>query len=383
MRRVYLKRFLKFIALMVPVILTVLLLQEQVFLYRDGNTERVRKFYKEEKNSLDVVVMGASEITAGYSPGYAYELYGFTSYMCAEDSNTCALAVPQLKQILAHQDPEVLLVEIYSFVRPLDTVYDEVKIRNFAENVPFSLDAWKTVLTFPFDEKISCLFPFIKYHGDFAIAGERLRYLRNYRDTIDSPSVTKGMMTNTVVYNGEGDTGVCDGTNHRIDDIRKTYLVEFMDHCTEAGLEKVVFVNYPRDIENESDSDLLSRVAHARQIVTEYGFDFIDLQEAKEQIGLDMCADFYNAHHLNPQGQQKVTAYLGNILMNQYGLTPREQSPENQAHWQDCVTFTRKYYEITQELTAAGRDCWFLMDDDLLPHLDPETEKLFHEARAR
>jgi hypothetical protein len=191
------------------------------------------------------------------------------------------------------------------------------------------------------------------------------------------------MTTQTVIHNGDGEKGVADSSNNNINDIRKTYLIEFMEYCRERDLDNVIFVNFPRDIENESDNDLLSRVKHVQQIVTEQGFDFIDFQESKEQIGLDMCADFYNAHHLNVYGQRKLTEYLGNIIVNQYQLMARVQGTENQVHWKECAAFAEEYFSIADELTTMGVDRYILTDAELFPHLDPVTASRMRDALSR
>lgn len=66
----------KIAALVIPVVLLILLFPVNDY----DDSVRIRNFYLETPNSLDVVVMGSSEDYAGYSPVLAYEEYGFTSY---------------------------------------------------------------------------------------------------------------------------------------------------------------------------------------------------------------------------------------------------------------------------------------------------------------
>ena len=74
-------RTLKILALLIPVALLISFLQSYVFCNLDQSTERVRRFYLEEENSLDVVFMGAGDVSTGFAPPLAYEEYGFTSYL--------------------------------------------------------------------------------------------------------------------------------------------------------------------------------------------------------------------------------------------------------------------------------------------------------------
>ena len=63
-----------------------------------------------------------------------------------------------------------------------------------------------------------------------------------------------------------------------VDDCR-AYLVEFLEYCQQEHLDNVVFVNFPRYIQHEEKSDLLSRVNDIQTVVLEYGFDFLNLQK--------------------------------------------------------------------------------------------------------
>ena len=53
----------------------------------DHNKIRLDGFYMEEKNSLDVVLLGASEVYTAFSSSLAYDEYGFTSYPYAIEAN--------------------------------------------------------------------------------------------------------------------------------------------------------------------------------------------------------------------------------------------------------------------------------------------------------
>ena len=163
---------------------------------------------------------------------------------------------------------------------------------------------------------------------------------------------------------------ISDGTNDKICEEAKAYLVEFLQYCQQEKLDNVVFVNLPRYYEYEDQSDLLKRVDDISQIVTQYGFPFWDLQKETEQIGLDVQTDFYNAHHLNVYGQQKLTNYLGNWIINEHNLVPREQSSENIQHWQKAAQIAEKFHAYAKEETAAGKDTWLVDDVDTLKRLD-------------
>ena len=73
-------RAIKILSILLPVLLVVTAAQSYLFHFRERDVLRVDGFRLEEKNSLDVVFIGASEIYTGFSSVYAYDRYGFTSY---------------------------------------------------------------------------------------------------------------------------------------------------------------------------------------------------------------------------------------------------------------------------------------------------------------
>ena len=135
MKSIYLKRTLKLTALILPIILVLFILQNDIFRYEDANTKRLEHFYLEEPDSLDVVLLGASEVHHGYAPGYAYSKYGYTSYPYSMDANIGALYIPQLKEILTYQDPGLILVDVSGFSRGAHLDYQASQIRMFTESI--------------------------------------------------------------------------------------------------------------------------------------------------------------------------------------------------------------------------------------------------------
>lgn len=89
------RRVLKIVALLVLVVLFV----AYVPVGDLEDTRRIEDFYLEEPGSLDVVLMGASDVYAGFSPVLAYEEYGFTSYPFVLSGNFLPLFRGQLEAI--------------------------------------------------------------------------------------------------------------------------------------------------------------------------------------------------------------------------------------------------------------------------------------------
>lgn len=352
LKRLWLTRVLKFIALLVPIAAMVLFSQSYLFYHSDYSTERVRGFYQEAPHSLDVVILGASDVYNGYSPVYAYEYGGFTSYLYAWGSIPGSLYIPAIQEILARQNPQLILVEIEGFVKEDPSYFvDESKLRTFVENTPVSVNTLRAIRSFECDDKLSCFVPFFKYHGNWTDSWEQLTERFNERvRTARLPSVLKGATTFTAAnsewpeYEVIGDT-----TSHELLSLGEESLIELLEFCREQQLDNIVFVRFPHKIMNDFRYLRFTLANRAGEIIREYGFPFLDMEQLTEEMLLDFECDYYDSDHMNIYGQLKLTEYLSTLITDEYGVKPMEQTPENRAHWDSCIPYSNAYVEIAAE----------------------------------
>ena len=74
-KKLYITRTIKLIAFALALLSVTYLLQAYVLKRNDNNTLRMDGFYLEDKNSLDVVLIGASDVYAGFASPLAYDKY--------------------------------------------------------------------------------------------------------------------------------------------------------------------------------------------------------------------------------------------------------------------------------------------------------------------
>ena len=334
----------KCLAVLLPVILIVSFLQSTLFSHVDHCTERIRYFYQEEEDSLDVVLLGASEVYADYSPVLAYERFGITSFGYTQDSNPGSLYKYQVREILSRQSPQVLLVEVNGFLYPKDTYqYNEARLRVFTESIPMSRNKLEAIWEFPGADRLSCLIPFIKYHGDWSnpdVLQERVEW-RTY--TRNTPSPLKGFRTWSLIDTAEPELAYQPEPDPKI---AEDELIEFLEFCREEGIDNIVFIRFP----HKNSGVLAPRVERIAKIIEQYGYPFVSTEDAAGEMELDYLHDFYNREHLNIYGVAKFTVYLGNYLVEDLGVTPREQSPENRQRWEACIPYHHALYAYVDSL---------------------------------
>ena len=137
-KKLYITRAIRIIALGLCVLACTLLLQRFVLVHYDGNRMRLDGYYLEEKDSLDVVFIGASDCYASFAPGLAYEKFGITSFSYATASATAGAAKTMVKEVMRTQNPQKIVIEINAFLYGFDNENKVSSVRNYIDNVPFN-----------------------------------------------------------------------------------------------------------------------------------------------------------------------------------------------------------------------------------------------------
>ena len=345
-------RGIKLIAFALAVILTTYFLQ--VFLLKriDNNSLRMDAFYLEDKGSLDAVLIGASDVYAGYSAPYAYEKYGYTSYPYATQSAPANIVLPQIKEVIKYQNPKMIIVEINAFLYKDSEIPSEASSRMFLDNIPDDEIKFDYIQRyFSADKRPEYFLPIIKYHGSWTDYPWKVKFLtaelqlkergyslfRGYKTTANEfhPPVK--------VYNDtleQLDTTVPMGVNG------ERCLRETLEYLKDKGITNVVFMRFPHVVRRHAIARC-QRTNEAEKIIKSYGYDFVNLERHSVREGFDVNKDFYNWDHLNVYGSEKLTDYIANMLLNDYGMTKAELTDAQKAEWDVSVDYYHKIYNYS------------------------------------
>ncbi len=359
MKKKIVTRSIKILSLLLVLLASVWVLQEFVLCHADHNRQRVKGFYLEDKNSLDVVIIGASEVYADYSACHAYEKFGFTSYPMATQSNLVCNYKHQLKEIRKHQNPKLILVEVNGALYGNDEKFgDGPNFRNYADHVPLTFDKLELINQNAPDDKLEYILPIIKYHSVWEDFPDGLGYnVELIRDRFRGHTYLRGTKTKSrafkptaKVYNEQL---VNDETRKDLSPLSEKYLIEFLEYCKEENIENIAFVRFPHIIVNSTVARYY-RGNTLGDIIEEYGYDYINCEKDFFDIGFDINKDFYDVEHLNVNGQRKFTEYLGNIIQNEYGVTPTDLTPEQKSEWDLSLKYYHAFCKYNEDLMAKG-----------------------------
>lgn len=352
----------KILSLVFAILMTIEILQHFVFLNWDSNSNRVRQFYREEPNSIDVIFVGASELCTGFSPAQAYKEKGFTSYLFSVDLNQAANYASEIREIQKTQSPSLYVIDVSLLVDEYSSDFIEPAFRRYWENIPWSSEKMRLLQeNISYDMWLSYIFPIVKYHENWP----DLRTCRNNIRGVWSfdkrgNSQLRGVVTRTNIFTDGLEVDLC--SEDDVLDLRETnekYLINLLDYLKEAKIENVLFVMFPHRISNneraEIQVDRLKSGNKAGEIVSRYGYDFINFEYLQKEIGLDFNHDFYNNEHLNVFGMQKMTSFLSEWLCKEYSINGRIVSADVQKTWNESVECIDLFYAAMENDTIEGK----------------------------
>lgn len=341
-------RTAKILALLIPVVLFILFMPVNNL----DDTRRIQAYYLEEPDSLDVVVMGASDVYAGYSPVLAYEEYGFTSYSYVLSGNYLQLYAAQLEEILSTQSPELIVIEVTEASYDKGSDYDIV-FRQFITGIPFSRHKIEMIREYgDQDQLLSYYFPFSVNHGnaDLKTLADNISIDRSIRDR--GYSLLKGSLT----FTGSGEnwdgpyvTPIDTSNDHSTAEIPAAVeenFHAFLSYCRDRSLDNILFVTFPQRRTDEHRYHNYQISNAVGELIESYGYDFINLESMIDRIGIQPETDFYNNDHMNLYGQYKTTRFLCEILKRDYGIGESQLSALSRERWETCVEYGHLFYEL-------------------------------------
>ncbi len=281
-----------------------------------AESDMVHSFYEIEENTLDVVLLGTSHLYYGVQPNALWRDYGITSYSMGSSEQTIASSYFLLKEAFAHQNPKVVVLESYYFW--YNGLYkDEARLRQAFDGMRFGkvkLEMIDEMLSdLGWKERLSYCLPFLKYHS-------RWESLEAY-DFRTSPFL-KGARVDFTTAEVEN-PGLPEQAS-QIPEINLEYLDKIQKLCEQNGAQLIVLA-VPYGI--EKDEEEYQERYQKRQGMNlaleaeleQRGIPFLFIQKEEPEL-IDFSQDFRDRTHLNTQGAEKLSQFLGAQLTEQFGL---------------------------------------------------------------
>lgn len=320
---------------------------------------RVKGFFAEEENVIDVVHIGASEMYTGFSPEYIWHNYGITSYNLATAGAPMRLAKSQIKAAIETQNPKLMIVSLNGAMYDDERSKHEGYTRMWLDNMPRSALREEAIEEW-IDKKNRNNFRFkiLNYHDNLSRVSECIKLsFREMKMKRDKRFLTiNGIQGQAKMDEKRNIIDVTDYDKEKpLHQLADEQLTDLLEYLKKEDIKNVIFVNMPRYY----DQDILKtkeRINTAIKKVKSYGFDVYDMDKEVKNIGLDQQQDYYNSSHPNIYGQQKVSKYFYENIVPKYVKEHREYSKDVKERWDENYDVYTKVYAWIDKMIREKPD---------------------------
>ena len=285
--------------------------------------------YYDETTPHDVIFVGDCEVYENFSPITLWEDYGITSYIRGSAQQLIWQSYYLLEETLRYETPKVAVFNVLSmkYAEPQNEAYNRMTLDGMRWS-DIKLKAIEASMTE--DETLaSYIFPLLRFHSRWS--------------EVSADDLTSMFGAENVSHNGYlMRTDVRPATqlpaqqvlpDYTFSDTCYHYLDMMAQLCREHGVELILIKSpsiYPYWYD-EWDQQI---VDYAQK----NGLKYINMMKLTEETGIDMQTDTYDMGlHLNLSGAEKVSAYLGSILAEEFGLTDHRGETELSLVWAEKV----------------------------------------------
>lgn len=307
----------------------------------------IAEYYREEKDH-DVIFIGDCEVYENFSPQILWDDFGINSYIRGSAQQLIWQSYYILEDTLRYEIPKVVIFNVQSmqFDRPDKEAYNRMTI----DGMKWSR-AKMGAIAASMTEKESYLdyvFPILRYHFRWNdITSEDLEYMFN------TPSVShNGYYMRVDTRPAENVPTGKPLADYRFGEVDYEYLDRLTKICRVNDIE-LVLVKAPSLYPYWYDQ----WEKQIEEYAEENNLLYINFLEQTDEIGLDFSKDTYDGGlHMNLSGAEKITKYLGEVLMKETKLQDRRNEKTLAAKWEE----KRKRYiddrELQYEMYANAGD---------------------------
>lgn len=327
------------------------------YLFREVSLSRDNVTGFEKEGELDVVCIGASTMVEYYQPLTAWNEYGYTSYVYGTLYGQIELFWRYMDRVLKTHEPKLFVVDLRMLTTLTDEGIYEQGVRFWADSLPvlaparyLSLHDYFKMRSLSGEEKrsmISYYIDIMKYHtNDSALASpENWKYMDNkgYAQYKGYTISSAHQIFEKPIVNVE--------EKAELTQIQEQVLCQLLDYCKKKELN-VLFVVCPYMVSEEEQKAYNTM----KDIVTSYGYHYINANEYYDEIGIDFQADMKNTNHLNCVGAEKYTGFLADYIMKNYEIATH-RGEEDYVQWDiDYKNFAQELKKEKESVYKAALD---------------------------
>lgn len=312
-------------------------------------------FYSEKKDSIDVVFIGSSQVFCDINPNLIWNEYGITTYNFAAHRQEPGTSYYYLRQMFETQSPKVVVVDFYmNGVEKLDADEKSAAHYNF-DFMKKDLIRAQAIWDRTGENRLETYFPIILYNQ---------RWKELSKDDLLFQPVRHDFLKGSFLYMDENHW---EGSFRNPDEALPEYILPdetihwlnaIQQLCEEHDCEclfmktPVVISGYDK-FSKMSETEFYAYIEALSKYCNEHNMAFLDTNKYIQDMGLNYKNDFVDNIHLNWNGQQKFSAFLGKYLQETYHLENQKGRPgfeQWDADYEQLIFYTDNFWELHNKL---------------------------------
>lgn len=281
--------------------------------------DRFTGFYAEKKDTVEVVMIGSSPVYPYYATPLMWGEYGIAAYPVSSNLQRPVAATYLVEEVQKTQKPKLYIFEMRMYTaRETDLTNNMAYTRGVTDNMKYSWNRVRTINAMVDDrwQRHTYYFDIFKYHSNWKtmVLPEQLACFR-----YEKADSQKGyVMTDEVGPCEAVDTSQI-AEKEPMPEYQEECLYKLLDYLKREDLQ-ALFLLSPTVMEEEKQR----MYNYMEEIIGEYGYEFLNLNDHYEEMGLDFATDFSDyGGHTNALGAEKCTRFLGEYLSGKYGIADR------------------------------------------------------------
>ncbi len=304
----------------------------------------IAEYYGEQKDH-DVIFIGDCEVYESFSPAVLWKEYGINSYIRGSAQQLLWQSYYLLEDTLRYEKPSVVVFNVLAmqYDKPQKEAYNRMTL----EGMEWSWVKIKAIYASRTEQEsfLEYIFPILRYHTRWSqLNRDDFRYL---------------LKTKQVAHNGyymrvdvRAAEDVPEGkllANYQFGENAYNYLDRMTELCRENDI-KLVLVKAPSLYpywynEWEAQMDKYAR---------ENNLMYINFLELLEEVKIDFQTDTYDGGlHMNLSGAEKLSRYLGKILLEKELVSDRRGEQGLAERWEEKL---KKYEQEKEEQYARQEE---------------------------
>ena len=273
-------------------------------------------FYSEQKNSLDVVFIGSSNIHCNINPNVIWDQYGITSYDFSSDAQELGTSYYYLLEMFKTQSPKVVVIDV------LDSGAQKTIETNQAhwafDHIKNDIYKFQAIWNRTSADRLEMYFPLITYHNRWKTLGQNDFLYSPYRHNL-----LKGAFIYMRPYPLEHFEMPDNLEDAPLSELTVDWINKILAACKEHNCE-CLFIKTPL---GQPDRDYLSYLKGMKTYFNQIDTPFLFMNEMVDEIGIDFQTDYADGSHMNWNGIKKFSSFLGKYLQENYNIENKKGLP--------------------------------------------------------